>query len=117
MAVVPDGGLYVSDDLRSATLEIRNLPVIDQPKWPAHDAATTSAVMSYRVMWTAGDEPAEVTNDGKQFRFTGRKASAKLEAEVEIPSTGFRWKSDAMETSAAAFAVIGQEMNGRYFST
>ena len=117
MAVVPDGALRVSDDLRSATLEIRNLPVIDQPKWPAHDASTTPAVMSVRVVWTATEEPAEVTNDGKQFRFAGRKASAKLEAQVEIPSTGFRWKSDAMETSAAGFAVIGEEMNGRYFSS
>jgi len=38
-----------------------------------------------------------------------------VEASIEVPSTGFRWKSDAIDTSRAAFAVIGEESNGRYF--
>jgi len=51
----------------------------------------------------------------KQFSFQGFRADARVEASIEVPSTGFRWKSDAIDTSRAAFAVIGEESNGRYF--
>lgn len=37
------------------------------------------------------------------------------ESPADVPSTGFKWHSDPIETSSAAFGVIGTEMNGRYF--
>ena len=43
-------------------------------------------------------------------------ATAQLEATVEVPSLGFGWKSDPLATSSAAFGVIGEEKNGRYFT-
>jgi hypothetical protein len=49
------------------------------------------------------------------YRFTGFKASAQLEAVVRVPSIGFEFKTDALETSKAAFAVIGEEVNGKYY--
>lgn len=77
----------------------------------------TPARMSLRVVWTATGETVEVTSAEKQFAFKGWKAEAKIEAQVEVPSIGFRWKSDPIETSRAAFAVIGRDTNGRYFSS
>ncbi|HZZ00109.1 MAG TPA: hypothetical protein VFE36_11090 [Candidatus Baltobacteraceae bacterium] len=55
-------------------------------------------------------------NDKQQYRFTGFKASAQLEATVDVPALGFSWKSDPLETSHATFAAIGQEVNGKYYS-
>ena len=114
--MIPEGGLVVSPDGRSATLELRDLPVIDQPRWPAHDAEVTPARLSYRVTWTATGEPVSWSDASKQFSVRGLHATAQVEATVEVPSTGFRWKSDPLATSKAAFGVIGEEANGRYFA-
>ena len=46
----------------------------------------------------------------------GFRATAQVEATVEIPSTGFRWKSGPLDGSKAAFGVIGEEANGKYFA-
>ena len=116
MTVIPDGALTMSADGRRATLEIRDLEVIDQPKWPAHDAATTPARMSYRVEWEATDERATYDDPSKLYRATGWQAVTRIWASVEIPSTGYRWTSDAWESSRAAFGFIGDEVNGRYLS-
>jgi hypothetical protein len=46
----------------------------------------------------------------------GQLATAQLEAEASVPTLGFSWRSDPITTSCAAFAVIREEVNGRYFS-
>jgi hypothetical protein len=112
---VPEGGLKISADGRSATLEMKDIAVIDQPRWPAHDAQTTPAKMSFRVTWKAGDEKVLYEDRNKHFRFEGYRATAQAEAAVEMPSLNFSWKSDPIETSSAAFAIIGAEANGKYF--
>lgn len=89
--------------------------MIDQPRWPSHDAETTPAVMSFRIEWAATDEAVTYRDSTKQFVVTGWKATAQLEASVEVAATGFRWRSDPMAASSAAFGVIGREINGRYF--
>jgi hypothetical protein len=38
-----------------------------------------------------------------------------MEAQVQVPSIGFSWKSDALNTSKSDFAIIGDEANGRYY--
>ena len=117
MAPVPKGGLKISGDGKTATLEINNLAVIDQPKWPALDSRTTPAKMSFKVVWKATDKPANLDDASKHFRFTGFEASAQLAARVEVPSIGFSWKSDPISTSSASFAIIGEEVNGRYYDS
>ena len=117
MTVIPDGALTVSADGRHAVLELRDVEVIDQAKWPEHNAPATPARMSYRVEWEATDEAAVYRDEMKQFRFTGWRAVTRLSASVDVPSTGFSWKSDAIANSSAAFSVIGEEANGRYFAT
>jgi hypothetical protein len=53
----------------------------------------------------------------KLFRFSGNRAKCQLEAQVEVPSIGFSWKSDPLNTSKAAVAIVGEEVNGRYYET
>lgn len=116
MTTIPDGALIVSADGRHASLEINGVDVIDQPKWPAHDAATTPARLSYRVEWDATDERATYDDPARMFRATGWRATTRLYATVEIPSTGYKWTSDPIATSNAAFGFIGDEVNGRFLA-
>lgn len=114
--MIPEGALTVSTDGRHASLELRDVEVIDQAKWPAHDAPALAARLSYRIEWDATDERATYDDPAKQFRFTGWRSIARLEASVDVPSTGFSWKSDPIASSSAAFGVIGEEVNGRYLT-
>ena len=112
---MPAGGFTISPDVREAVLEMKPLAVIDQPKWPAYDAPVSPATMSFRVVWRATDEKILIDDQQKHFRFEGYRATAQAEAAVEVPSLSFSWKSDPINTSKAAFAVIGQEVNGKYY--
>ena len=114
---VPEGGLAVSSEGKTATLQMKNVAVVDQPKWPALDAVGTPALMSFKLVWKATDEKIGHDDSQKQFRVDGYRAIAQLEARVEVPSTGFSWQSDPLETSHADFAIIGNEVNGRYYSS
>jgi hypothetical protein len=112
---VPPGGLSISADGRQATLEMKKVVVIDQPKWPALDAQTMPAIMSFRVVWKALEEKVVFFDKAKHFRFDGYRAMVQAEAEVEVPSIGFSWKSDPLATSSASFGIIGRETNGKYY--
>ena len=114
VTVIPSGALTISPDGRRASLEIKALAVIDQPKWPSHDASTTPARLSYRIEWAATDERATYDDPAKMFRATGWRAVTRMQATVEIPSTGYQWTSDPMNTSNAGFGFIGDEVNGRF---
>jgi hypothetical protein len=113
---IPKGGLVISPDGRTAMLEMENVAVVDQPKWPALDAVGTPAIMSFRMIWKATDEKIIYDDPQKQFRVEGYRATAQLEAQVKVPSIDFSWKSDPLSTSQAHFAVIGDEVNGRYYT-
>jgi len=92
-----------------------NLPIIDQPRWPAMDAESTPAFLDFKLVFTAGEEPVKYEDPMRQYRFEGFKAVAELEAEVRVPSINFTFKTDPLETSRADFAVMGTEVNGRYY--
>jgi len=79
-------------------------------------AETHPAFLDFKLVWKAGADPVKYENAAQQFRFTGFQASAQLEASVRVPSLDFSWKSDPMETSKADFAVMGEEVNGRYYA-
>jgi hypothetical protein len=112
---VPKGGLIISPDGRTATLEMKNIAVVDQPKWPALDAVGRPAIMSFRMIWKATDEKIIYDDPQKQFRVEGYRATAQIEAQVKVPSIGFSWKSDPLSESHSNFAIIGDEVNGRYY--
>ena len=94
---------------------MRNVAVADQPHWPALDSIATPARMSFKMVWKSTGEPVKYEDASRHFRFTGTRATCQMEAEVAVPSIGFSWKSDSLNTSRSAFAIMGQEVNGRYY--
>ena len=112
---MPGGGLTVSADGNTFTLEMRDVAVVDQPRWPALDSTASQARMSFKMIWKSNGEQVKYEDASKHFRFTGTRATCQLEAEVEVPSIGFSWKSDPLDTSKCDFAIIGEEANGRYY--
>jgi len=114
---VPEGGLNISPDRQSFTLEIRDIAVVDQPRWPALDSLATPARMTFKMIWKSNGEQVKFEDPAKHFRFTGTRATCQMEAEVHVPSIGFSWKSDPLETSKCDFAILGEEVNGRYYDS
>jgi hypothetical protein len=112
---VPKESLNISPDGNTFALEMKNVSIVDQPRWPALDSIATPAQMTFKMVWKSTGEPAVYEDASKQFRFKGTHASCRMEAQVEVPSIGYSWKSDALENSRADFAVIGEEVNGRYY--
>ena len=114
---VPHGALTFSKDASSFTLEMRDVTVIDQPRFPALDSIGTPARMSFKLVGKSTGEPVKYEDASKHFRFAGTRASCQLEAQVEVPSIGFSWKSDPLSTSKSDFAIMGEEVNGRYYDS
>ena len=115
MTAVPSDGLTFSQDGSTATLQMTNVPIIDQPRWPAMDAETTPASMDFKLVFKATAEPVKYEDPLRQFRFEGFKANAQLEATLRVPSIDFTFKTDPLETSKCDFAVMGTEVNGKYY--
>jgi len=113
---VSEGGVTFGNDGRSAILQLKGIEIIDQPKWPQFKAEAIPAKMDLRIEWNATNEKISYNDPQKQFRVDGFKATSRLEASVEVPSIGFSWKSDPLETSTANFAIIGDEVNGKYYT-
>ncbi len=114
---VPSDGLAFSSDGKTVTLQMTNVPIIDQPRWPAMDAQTTPAFLDFKLVFTSTDEAVKYEDPMRQYRFDGFKAIAKLEASVRVPSINFSFKTEPLETSKSDFAVMGEEVNGRYYET
>jgi len=112
---VPSSGLTFSADGKIATLQMTNLPIIDQPRWPAMDAETTPAFLDFKLVFKETDEPVKYEDPNRQYRFEGFKAIAQLEASVREPSIDFTFKTDPLEASKSDFAVMGEEWNGKYY--
>ncbi len=112
---VPANGLTISNNGEAFTLEMKDVPVVDQPRWPTLDSVATPARMTFKMVWKSTGEAVLYDDPARQFRFRGSRATCQLEARVEVPSIGFSWKSDPLEKSRADFAIVGEEANGRYY--
>lgn len=112
---MPSTGLKFSADGKAATLQMTGVPIIDQPRWPAMDAETTPAFLDFKLFFKCTDEPVKYEDPSRQYRFEGFKAAAQLEASVQAPSIDFTFKTDPLETSSCDFAVMGYEVNGKYY--
>ena len=69
------------------------------------------------MIWKSNGEPVKIEDAAKHFRFTGTRATCQIEAAVKVPSIGYSWKSDPLDTSKCDVAIIGEEVNGRYFDS
>jgi hypothetical protein len=112
---VPSTGLTFSADGNTATLQMTSVPIIDQPLWPAMDAETTPAFMDFKLVFKRTEEPVKYEDSARQYRFEGFKAGAQLEATMRVPSIDFTFKTDPLEASSSDFAVMGDEVNGKYY--
>jgi hypothetical protein len=93
-----------------------SVAIIDQPRWPAMDAETTPAFMDFKLVLKAGNEPVKYEDPARQYRFEGFRATAQLEATFRVPSIDFTFRTDPLETSSCDFAVMGDEVNGSYYT-
>jgi hypothetical protein len=114
---VPSDGLTFSADGKTGTLQMSNVPIIDQPRWPAMDAETTPAFLDFKLVFKSTDEAVKYEDATRQYLFEGFKAVAQLEATIRVPSIDFTFKTDPLETSKCDFAVMGNEVNGRYYES
>jgi hypothetical protein len=114
---VPSDGLTFSAEGNTATLQMTNVPIIDQPRWPAMDAETTPALLDFKLVIRAGDEPVIYEDPTRQYWFEGFKAVAQLEAAIRVPLLDFTFKTDPLGSSNCDFAVMGTEANGKYYET
>jgi hypothetical protein len=112
---VPSNGPSFSADGKTATLQMTDVPIIDQPRWPAMDAESTPGFMDFKLLFKSSDEPVKYEDPMRQYRFEGFKAGAQLEATFRVPSIDFTFKTDPLETSKIDFAVMGSEANGKYY--
>jgi hypothetical protein len=112
---VPANGLVFSSDGKTATLQMTGIPIIDQPRWPAMDAETNPAFMDFKLVLKATEEPVRYEDATRQYRFEGFKAQAQLEATFHVPAIDFIFKTGPLETSNCDFAVMGSEVNGKYY--
>ncbi len=68
------------------------------------------------MIFEATDREVTYDDNAKRFRVMGFLAICRMEAEVAVPTIGFTWRSDPIEQCRPAeFAVIGQEVNGKYY--
>ena len=61
-----------------------NVPIIDQPRWPAMDAETIPAFMDFKLVLKATDEAVKYEDAARQYRFDGFKAVEQLEAALRM---------------------------------
>jgi hypothetical protein len=92
-----------------------NVAIIDQPRWPAMDAETTPAFMDFKLVFRRGEEAVRYEDPSRQYRFDGFKAEARLQATFRVPAIGFTFQTDPLEASRSDFAVMGAEVNGKYY--
>ena len=93
-----------------------DVAIIDQPGWPAINAESTPAFKDFRLVLKATDEAVTYEDPMRQYSFVGFKAEAQLEAIIRVPSIDFVFKTDPLEMSKCDFAVIGDEVNGKYYT-
>src|SRR5258708_9577411 len=94
-----------------------DVPIIDQPRWPAMDADATPAFMDFKLVLKPTDEPVKYEDPTRQYRFAGFKAGAQLEATIRVPSIDFTFKTHPLDTSTCDFARMGGEVDRKYYET
>jgi hypothetical protein len=114
---VPSDGITFTPDDQTVVLQMKGVPIIDQPRWPAMDAESTPAYLDFKLVFKSTEEPVKYEDPARQYRFEGFRAIAHLEASVRVPSIDFTFKTDPLEQSSSDFGVMGTEVNGKYYQS
>ena len=81
------------------------------------DAETTPAYLDFKLVFKCTEQAVRYEDPARQYRFEGFAAAAQLEASVRVPSIDFLFKTDPLEESKCHFAVMGTEVNGKYYAS
>ena len=71
--------------------------------------------MDFKLVFSGTGDPVKYEDPSRQYRFEGFKAAAHLEATIRVPAIDFTFKTDPLEASKCDFAVMGSEVNGKYY--
>jgi len=101
---VPAGGLTISADANTFTLQMKDVRVVDQPRWPALDSIATPARMTFKMVWKSAGEPVTYDDASRQFRFTGFRASRRKSRCLQSDFHGSltRWKNRRPRSRSSA---------------
>lgn len=74
---IPEGSYAFGTDGRSAHVDIRDVPVVDQTEFPNRAPTIPTTLLYMRVTWTATSQPAASEDASKHFAFDGWHAEAQ----------------------------------------
>ena len=63
---VPSDGITFTPDDKTVVLQMKDVPIIDQPRWPAMDAETTPAYLDFKLVFKATEEPVKYEDPARQ---------------------------------------------------
>ena len=113
-APIPDDALTLSADGKSASVEVRDYRVVDQPKFPK-PGPDYHASLDFRITWRAEGRLIPYTQPKLKYSLEFYRAHAQIEYTARIPSRNLVITSAPLRTSDSVFAVMGRERNGSFF--
>src|SRR5258708_13556122 len=72
---VPERGLTISADGNTFTLEMQNVAVVAQPRWPALDSIATPARMTFKMVWKSTGNALKYDDCSNHPRLTVHQTS------------------------------------------
>jgi hypothetical protein len=113
---IPDDSVHIELDAAEASMRIGDLDVEDYHtlKNAILDGPSVPAAVSLAIKWSGVIQRVEEMSATETYRghFIHDKATIAWTAHEQ----GFRFVSDAAETSTTTFAEIGRERNGVFFA-
>jgi len=118
---IPENGVQVNLLGGSASMEAKDVPVIDY-----HDLGNalfgkgpppvSGAKVSFRVIWSGVTKPVRIQNTDPVYGgFGGLFIRNRAQMEWTATAGDYLFVSAPLATSSSIFAEIGDERNGRFF--
>jgi hypothetical protein len=118
---IPGEGIRVNPGKGAASMVADDVPILDFGNIPnalfdGHHPDPTPGSASFKVIWSGVEEQVKIRNDDPVYGgFAGTFIRNTAQMEWTATVGDFTFVSDALATSASAFAEIGQERNGIFF--
>jgi hypothetical protein len=120
VARIPDQNFDVNPSAGRASLDVTNLPVFD---WTTNPNSFLNervglpkipATVSFRIRWSGVTRRVNIRNEAEGFAGEFVEVTSTIEWSA-TNQNGFRFVSDAANTSRLLFAEVGHERNGAFF--
>ena len=118
---IPLTGIDVQLETGHASMEARNIPILDYSTVTnalfAGGPSPVPGSVSIRVVWSGIDETVTIRNTDPIYGgFEGKFIRNSAQMEWTARAGDFSFASEPLATSSSAFAEIGRERNGTFFS-